>query len=85
MGSTLGGAQWKVKFGEFSEAYLVFADVRVRHHRSSEIEELLAVIWKFLISTISMSVHAGSLESSVSFYVALNGGVRIHLNVCATA
>ena len=28
-----------------------------------------------------MSVHARSLESAVSFYVALNGGVRMHLNV----
>ena len=48
MGSTLGGAQWKVKFGEFSEAYLVFADSRMRHHRSSEIEELLAVMQEVL-------------------------------------
>ena len=68
MGSTLGVAQRKVKFGEFSEAYLVFADSRIHLHRSSEIEELVAVFQEVLDQhSLHVCSSKVSLESSVSF------------------
>ena len=66
IGSALVGAHLKVKFGEFSEAVLVFADfpgyTRFVLRRS---KSCLQWCRKFSFST-SMSVHAESPESSAS-------------------
>eukprot|EP00450_Noctiluca_scintillans_P029456 CAMPEP_0194549482 /NCGR_PEP_ID=MMETSP0253-20130528/95227_1 /TAXON_ID=2966 /ORGANISM="Noctiluca scintillans" /LENGTH=362 /DNA_ID=CAMNT_0039396911 /DNA_START=46 /DNA_END=1131 /DNA_ORIENTATION=- len=48
MGSTLGGAQLKVKFGEFSDAVLVFADSSIHQHRSSDTEDFPAAMQEVL-------------------------------------
>jgi len=48
MSSALGGALLEVKFGELSEAVQVFVDSRARDSRSSEIEELPAVMQEVL-------------------------------------
>jgi len=48
MSSALGGALLEVKFGELSEAVQVFVDSKTREGRSSEIEELPAVMQEVL-------------------------------------
>ena len=48
MDSAFGGSLLEVKFGELSEAVQVLIDSRARNSRSSEIEELPAVMQEVL-------------------------------------